>query len=155
MAKYQLLVDHYIGVGLVPAGTIIDTSDPAYANFEPSMHTAGVDGEGEREIEKRAKRRRRDPVSALSTSFAPNGDVKAEDVPGNPAPNTYSVSTPGSSHVPVTGGTPAPRVGEIEVASDAARETDQDREQRDREPAPHMRHTEGASDKKMGLPPKK
>lgn len=144
MAKYQLLVDHFIGAGIVPAGTVIDTSEPAYANFEPSMHTAGVDSAGEAEIDKRSKRRRRDPVSALSTSFAPNGDVRAEDVPGNPAPLTYSVSTPGQSHVPPTGGTPAPRVGEIEVSSADGRE-----------PERPDRHTEGASDKKMGLPPKK
>jgi hypothetical protein len=119
MAKYQLLVDHYIGQALVPAGTEIDTSEPAYANFKPSMHTAGVDHEGKQEVERRAKRRRRDPVQALPTGFAPNGDVRAEDVPGNPAPVTYSVSTPGQAHIPPTGGTPAPRVGDIEVASTA------------------------------------
>lgn len=137
MAKYQLLADHYIGEALVPAGTIIDTSEPAFAKFKPSMHTAGADAAGEAEVKRRADRRRRDPVQALPANFAvDNGYVRAEDVPGNPAPATYSVSTP--TPVMPSGGPAVPRIGEIEVSSEAAKE-----------PAPHARHAEGATDKKV------
>jgi hypothetical protein len=124
MAKYQLLVDHFVGEALVPAGTEIDTDEPRFANFRPSMHTAGVDPEGKRRVNEQAERRRIDPVHALPTGFALNGDVRPEDVGAPPPPFTYTNTTPGQYAVPTGDSGVVQRVGEMEVAAqhDDARE---------------------------------
>lgn len=140
MAKYQLLKEHYIGVALMPAGTEIDTADPAFKDFVPSMYTAPLDAAGEKAIDEVAKRRKLRPAKPVEVGFAMNGDIPADDPrvnqAGGPAMG-YSVSTPGLSAVgPEAAEHTVPRVGDMQVASDSGRlERERDRTEREDNPA--------------------